>query len=185
MAKFKAYHPGSDYSVVINVSDFLPEDHLCKRIEKIVSGLDTRAIESNFQDVGQNALHPKLLLSVIFYGYAVGIRSGRKLAQACQEQLPFIYLSKSYHPKKSCINDFRKNHYQHFSGLFIEVLKKCRQAGLADASLSIVDGSKQEANSAKRRTKNKEQYEKWRQTLLEDIADLEKEESDSAEQKKN
>jgi len=49
------------------------------------------------------------------------------------------------------------------------------EAGLADPSLSIVDGSKLRANSSKRATKNKEQYENWQQYLLEDIASLEKE----------
>ena len=185
MAKFKAYKTGSDYNVVINVSDYLPADHLCKQIEKIISSLNTSALEATYSDLGQNALHPKLMLGIIFYGYAVGLRSGRKLAEACQEQLPFIYLSKSYRPKKSCINDFRKNNYQHFSDLFIQVLKKCQEVGLGDASFSIVDGSKKEANSAKRRTKTKEQYEKWQQTLLEDIASLEKELSASEDVKKN
>jgi transposase len=184
MAKFKEYKTGSDHNVVINLSDYLSADHLCKQMEKIISGLDTSAIEASYSDLGQNALHPKLMLGIIFYGYAVGIRSGRKLAEACQEQLPFIYMSKSYRPKKSCINDFRKNNYQHFSDLFIQVLKKCQESGLGDASFSIVDGSKKEANSAKRRTKTKEQYEKWQQTLLEDIASLEKELSDSEEVKK-
>jgi len=183
MAKFKEYKTGTDHNLVINVSDYLPADHLCKQMEKIISGLDTSAIEATYSDLGQNALHPKLLLGIIFYGYAVGIRSGRKLAAACQEQLPFIYLSKSHRPKKSCINDFRKNNYPHFSGLFIQVLKKCQAFGLGDASFSIVDGSKKEANSAKRRTNTKEQYEKWQQTLLEDIASLEKEQLGSEEKK--
>lgn len=185
MAKFKKYTIGSDHPVVIDLEHYLPEEHLCKQIEKIVSDLDTSAIEAKYSDLGQNALHPKLMLSVIFYGYTVGIRSGRKLAKACREQLPFIYLSKSYRPQKSCINDFRKDNYLHFAELFVQVLSKCRESGLGDASFSIVDGSKKEANSSKRRTKNKEQYEKWLRTLRADIASLEEKLSDQEPVKKN
>jgi transposase len=184
MAKFKKYEIGSVHSVVIDLAHYLPEDHLCKHIEKIVSNLDTSLIEAEYSELGQNALHPKLMLSVIFYGYTVGMRTGRKLAKACEEQLPFIYLSKSYRPQKSCINDFRKNNYLHFADLFVQVLSKCQESGLGDASFSIVDGSKEEANSSKRRTKTKEQYEKWQQTLLADIASLEQELSNQESKKK-
>jgi len=145
---------------------------VCKQIESIVSELDTSSLEANYKSIGQNALHPKLMLSVIFYGYTEGIRSGRKLSKACEENIPFIYLSKGYSPKKSAINDFRKDNCQYFSDLFIQVLKKCMDADLADPSLSIIDGSKLASNSSKRRTKTKEKYEKWQANLLEDIASL-------------
>lgn len=184
MAKFKEYKIGSGHEVVINVGDYLPESHLCKQLERIVFNLDTSAIEAKYSELGQNALHPKLMLCIIFLGYMVGMRSGRKLARACQEQLPFIYLSKGYHPKKSCINDFRKDNYSHFEDLFLQVLKECQQLGLGNASFSIVDGSKMEANSSKRRTKTKAEYEKWLAFLSADIASLEQELSDS-EAKKN
>jgi len=185
MAKFKEYKIGFDQHVVIDVGQYLSEDHRCKQIEKIVSNLDTSQIEAKYSDLGQNALHPKMMLSIIFYGYTVGIRSGRKLSQACEEQLPFIYLSKSYRPQKSCINDFRKDTYTHFADLFVQVLKKCQESDLGDASFSIVDGSKQAANSSKRRTKTKGQYEKWQQLLLDDITSLEQEISDAEREKKN
>jgi transposase len=183
MATFKKYKTGQSHGVVIDVSSYLAEGHLCKQVEKIVSTLDTSALETSYSGRGQNALHPKLMLSVIFYGYMEGIRSGRKLAKACKENLPFIYLSKGYQPKKSAINDFRKKHYTHFSGLFLQVLSKCSEAGLADASLSVVDGSKIAANSSKRRTKTKVQLEKWQQHLMADIAALEEEAEEAAKKK--
>ncbi len=70
------YEIGSDYTVLIDLSKYLSDDHLCRQIEKIVAGLDTSAIEAKYSELGQNALHPKMMLSIIFYGYAVGVRSG-------------------------------------------------------------------------------------------------------------
>ena len=173
MAAFKTYDISDNYSLVLDIVSMLPCDHLCKQVEKIVNELDTDIIENQYSNLGRKALPPKLMLSVIFYGYMTGIRSGRKLSIACAENIGFIYLSKSYFPKKSAINDFRKNHYRHFWDLFLQVLAKCLEAGLADPSLSIVDGSKIESNSSKGRTKTKEQYEKWKTHLLEDIASIE------------
>ncbi len=172
MATFKKYEIGEIHPVVIDLGSHLAEEHVCKQIESIVSELDTSSLEANYKSIGQNALHPKLMLSVIFYGYTEGIRSGRKLSKACEENIPFIYLSKGYSPKKSALNDFRKDNCQHFSDLFIQVLKKCMDADLADPSLSIVDGSKLESDSSKRHTKTKEKYEKWQAHLLADIASL-------------
>lgn len=172
MATFKKYDIGENYSVVLDLGVHLKEDHLCKRLEKIVSDLDTSQLEVNYKSIGQNALHPKLMLSIIFYGYSLGIRSGRKLAMACEESLPFIYLSKGYFPKKSAINDFRKDNYLYFSDLFVQVLEKCMDADLANPSLSIIDGSKLASNSSKGRSKTKEKYEKWQDHLLQDIATL-------------
>ena len=173
MATFKKYDIGESSPVILNLGLYLSEDHLCKQIEKIVSELDTVQLESKYKSTGQNALHPKLMLSIIFYGYATGIRSGRKLATACAENIPFIYLSKGYFPKKSAINDFRKDNYLFFSDLFLQVLQKCMNAELADPKLSIVDGSKIESNSSKKRTKTKEKYKQWQASLLEDITSLE------------
>jgi len=172
MATFKKYEIGESYSVVLDLGSHLKAGHLCKRIERIVSELDTIQFEAAYKSIGQNAFPPKLMLSIIFYGYAIGIRSGRKLARACEESIPFIYLSKGYFPKKSAINDFRKANYSYFSDLFVQVLKKCMDADLADPSLSMIDGSKVESDSSKSRTKTKEKYEKWQNYLQEDIASL-------------
>lgn len=175
MATFKEYIVGENFSIQIDSEDFLTKDHLCRQMEQIVSELDINSIESTYSDRGQNAFHPKLLLSIIFYGYAIGIRSGRKLEAACKENIVFIYLSKGYRPSKTVINDFRKNNYQHFSKLFDQILQKCLDADIGDPSLSIVDGSMVRANSNKKRTKTKEKFEKWQRYLLEDIASIEEE----------
>jgi transposase len=175
MPNFKSYEIGEGFSLQIDLKDYLGQDHLCQQIEQIVSTLDLSMIESTYSNRGQKAFHPKMLLSIIFYGYTIGVRSGRKLATACTENLAFIYLSKGHQVSKSVLNDFRKNSYQHFSNLFDQVLQKCMAAQLADPSLSIIDGSKIRANSSKRRTKTKAQYEKWQQQLLADIASIEQE----------
>ena len=175
MATFKKYDIGESFTVEINLATYLPETHLSKQIEKIVSELDITAIESQYSSIGQNAYHPMMLLCIIFYGYTIGIRSGRKLSTACKEHIDFLYLSKGHHPSKSVLNDFRKANYQHFENLFLQVLQKCIALNLVDTDLSIVDGSKIGANSSKRATKTAEQYEKWKTHLQEDIASLDKE----------
>ncbi len=111
MSRFKSYDIGLGDGFKIDLTSFLPsEDHLCFKFEELVNNLDLSNIESTYSDRGRSAMHPKMLLCIIFYGYAVGIRSGRKLEHACSNDLTFIYLSKGLQPSKSSINDFRKRH---------------------------------------------------------------------------
>jgi len=175
MAKFKPYNINRKLNIKLDIDHIIDEDHLCKQIEHIVSGLDTFKIEEGYSPVGQNALHPKMMLCLVFYGYAVGVRSGRRLATYCQENLPFIYLSKGYFPQKTALNEFRRKNYLYFHDLFVQVLKIAGQQGIGDFTFSIADGTKIGANSSKGRSKNKEQFGKWEASLLEDISEIEKE----------
>ena len=157
----------------IQLSDFLSPGDPCELIKKLVMELDTGAIESTYSDIGQRGYHPKLLLSVIFYGYTQGLRSGRKLSEACKTDIRYIYLSQGYRPSKSTFNDFRKNHYESFEDLFKQVVEKCIDLGLAQPQgPSFGDGSKIRANASSKRSKTKGTYEKWLAHLQADIVDL-------------
>ena len=45
--------------------------------------LDTEPIEAKYSFLRQNSYHTKLLLSILFYGYATGVGSSRKIAVKC------------------------------------------------------------------------------------------------------
>lgn len=176
MSKFKSYSIGIENGFSFDPLLFLPkEDHLCFQYEQYVHLLDLSIIEDSYSDLGRPALPPKLLMLIILYGYAVGIRSGRKLQEACSNDLIFIYLSKGLRPRKSAINDFRKAHFLHFEAMFLQVVKMCQDYQCGDNSIAIVDGSKMLANSSKKRTKNEAQLEMCYKHLKEDVALLNQE----------
>jgi len=165
---FKAYDIRDKIEISISIGDYISPISEVRQLEGLINDLDTSMIEKTYSPYGQKAYHPKQLLSIIFYGYMKGIRSGRKLSQACKENINFIYLSREYQIGKSTFNDFRATHHQHFSSLFIQIVQKSIDLGLCDASLSIIDGSKIRSNSSKKRSKSFDKYEKWQTTLLED-----------------
>ncbi len=61
----------------------IPENHLCRMVKEVVFSLDTSPIESCYSFEGQRSYHPRLMLSLFFYGYATGVRSSRKLENKC------------------------------------------------------------------------------------------------------
>lgn len=178
MAKFKSkkLNRRASQKLEINFTDFFPEHDLSRIIEELVWELDTSEIESTYKDSGQRAFHPKLMLSILFYGYSQGVRSSRKLSEACQTDIRYIYLSGGLQPKKSAISDFRKDHHKSFKDLFIQVIEQCKKMGLIEQGETVYgDGTKIRANASKSRTKTKSTYERWIKHLEEDVAQIEEE----------
>ena len=63
--------------------------------------------------------------------------------------LAFRVLSGGQFPDFRTLSDFRKEHLKAFQGLFLEVLRMCREAGLVRMGHLSLDGSKYQANASK------------------------------------
>ncbi|GAG98812.1 unnamed protein product [marine sediment metagenome] len=66
-----------------------------------------------------------------------------------------------YKPDFRTINDFRKDNIEELSQYFIDILRMCKELGLISVGQMNIDGTKIKANAANRRTKTKEDYQKW------------------------
>jgi len=103
MTKFKPFHEFQKPLIGFTPETFLdyvetviPKDHLCRVVKEVVFSLDTEEIEAKYSFLGQRTYHPKLLLSVLFYGYATGVRSSRKIEERCLSDHFYIYLMQCY-----------------------------------------------------------------------------------------
>jgi transposase len=175
MAKFKPYQKDQLHLLPACLEDYVPEGHLARFVYEVVEGLDTSTVESKYSELGQNTYHPKILLKLLFYGYATGVRSGRKIAIRCETDTAYMYLSETYRPDFRTINDFRKNHLASIEGYFLEIVKMCKALGMVQVGEVTIDGSKMKANAAPRRSKDREGYEKWLKGLEEQIREMLKE----------
>lgn len=161
MSKFKPYRREEIFLFPPAIQDFVPEGHLARVVDEIVEGLDTRKVEEKYNELGQNTYHPKIMIKLLFYGYATGSRSGRKISSKCESDLAFIYLSQMYHPDFRTINDFRKNNLAEIESYFIGIVRMCKELGMVKAGEIIIDGTKIRANASSRKTKDRAGYEKW------------------------
>jgi transposase len=161
MQKFKPQNSTQYFLLPPSIEDFIKEDHLARVIDEVVESIDTCDIENHYSYLGQKSYHPKLLLKLLFYGYAIGIRSGRKIAAACESDVAFMYLSCMYKPDFRTINDFRKNNTDIVQQLFIEVLKLCQAMNMVNIGTLVIDSTKLRANASSRLSKTKSQYEQW------------------------
>lgn len=175
MAKFKPYRKDQFYLLPPSLEDYVPEGHMARLVYEIAERLDTAKIEDKYSELGQNTYHPKILLKVLFYGYATGVRSGRKIAARCESDTAYMYLSEMYRPDFRTINDFRKDNLKEIEGYFIEIVRICRELGMVKIGEISIDGTKIRANASSRRTKDKASYQEWLNTIEEEIKDVLKE----------
>jgi len=185
MPKFKPYRKNQFMLFPESIDDYVPENHLSRMISNIVEQLDTKDIEDKYSSLGQNTYHPKILIKLLFYGYAVGERSGRKIASKCETDTAYIYLSQMYKPDFRTINDFRKNNILELSQYFVDILRMCKALGLISVGQMNIDGTKIKANAANRRTKTKEGYQGWLKRIDDKIKNIleEAEATDTQEDK--
>ena len=172
MSKFKPLNEGMSFLLPPNIEDFVPDDHLARTVSEVVDSIDTTPIENKYSNLGQNTYHPKIMLKILFYGYAVGVRSGRKIAQRCKTDTAFMYLARMYQPDFRTISDFRKNNLKEIESFFVEIVNICRKVGMVKAGLIAIDGSKMKANASSRRTKDKDGFDKWYERLGERMREL-------------
>ncbi|MGH8605069.1 MAG: IS1182 family transposase, partial [Gammaproteobacteria bacterium] len=64
-----------DSLLVISVQEMLAGDHLARFIVSIVEGLDVTPLEAAYCGGGSAPYPPKMMLALLFYGYATGIFS--------------------------------------------------------------------------------------------------------------
>jgi transposase len=73
-----------------SLEGWLREEHLARFVGDIVEQLDLSAIEQVYRGCGSLAYPPKLRVALLFYGYARGVFSSRKLERMTYESVPFI-----------------------------------------------------------------------------------------------
>lgn len=186
MAKFKPLNNDQYLLLPPSVEDFIPEGHLARVVSEIVDNLDTAKIEHKYSCLGQNTYHPKIILKILFFGYATGVRSGRKIAAKCETDTAFMYLAQMYRPDFRTINDFRKDNIRAIEKYFVDVIKICQELGLIKVGRIAIDGTKIRANVSSSLSKDRDGYEKWLQSIEEEIQQIlrEAEEIDQEEDKK-
>ena len=75
----------------VRLKDVLPPDHLARFIVDIIAQLDLDLIYQQYSDEGAPPYAPEILLGLLFYGYATGVFSSRKIERATHESIPFRF----------------------------------------------------------------------------------------------
>jgi transposase len=147
--KFRMIDYEASLDQTIAIRDVLPPDHLAHFIVWVISLLDLSVIYAQYAPVGGEAYAPELLLGLLFYGYATGVFSSRKIEKATYESIPFRFLAGGWHPDHDTIANFRRTFLAEIADLFAQMLVVAHELGVLKLGNISVDGSKIHADASK------------------------------------
>jgi len=134
---------------MVTIRQVLPPHHLARFIVEVIALLDVTTIYARYAPIGGEAYAPELLLGLLFYGYATGVFSSRKIETATYESIPFLFLAGGWHPDHDTIAHFRKTFLPEITDLFVQVLVVAHEMGFLDVGNISLDGSKVHADASK------------------------------------
>ena len=137
------------YLLPPSLDEWLPEDHLARFVVEIVEQLDLSRLEAAYAGRGSKAYHPAMLLALLFYGYATGVFSSRRLEAATYDSIAFRYVAANQHPDHDTIATFRRRFLSELEALFVQILVLAAEMGLLKVGTVSLDGTKVKANASK------------------------------------
>jgi transposase len=134
-----------------DVRDWLSEGHFAWFVLDAVAALDLEEFCAAYRDDGRSrpAYEPSMMVALLLYAYARGVRSARAIERACEEDVAQRVIAAQQKPDHATIARFVERHERALAGLFGAVLGLCAQAGLANVGLVAIDGTKVHANASR------------------------------------
>jgi transposase len=134
-----------------DVRDWLSESHLAWFVIDAVAEMNLDGFYAAYRQDGRArpAYDPAMMVAVLLYAYARGIRSSRLIERACEEDVAFRVLAAQQRPDHATIARFVERHQEAVAELFGEVLVLCARSGLVTVAVIAVDGTKLHANACR------------------------------------
>jgi len=133
-----------------SLEEWLGQDHLARFLHEAVQAMDLKGLYAQYREdgIGNTAYDPGMMTEVMLYGYCVGVRSSRKIEKLCAEDVAFRYLAVNHKPDHTTLARFRAENEKELGGLFTQVLRLCREAGLVKVGVVSLDGTKIKGKAA-------------------------------------
>ncbi len=129
--------------------EVLPPEHLARFTVEVIAQLDLNGIYTRYAPRGGEAIAPEILLGLLFYGYATGTFSSRRIEKATHESIPFRFIAGGLHPDHDTIANFRKTFLAEIEDLFVQILLMAQVSGVLKLGNISLDGSKIHADASK------------------------------------
>lgn len=130
-----------------------PDDPV-RLVDEILAGCDWSAWEAEYHGArGQPPIHPRILAAAILYGLCRGLRSTRKLEEACCYRLDFLWLVEGRQIDYSTFAKFRTHFGAQLKLLFRELGRLAMNLGLVRLGEVAFDGTRVKANNSRYNTR--------------------------------
>ena len=146
--KFKTVDYEATLNLTVSLREALPPNHLARFVADVLAQLALSSLYVRYGTRGGEPFAPEILLGLLFYGYATGVFSARRIEKATYESLPFRFLAGNLHPDHDTIAHFRKTFLPELKDLFVQVLLLAQAAGVLKLDNISLDGTKIHADAS-------------------------------------
>lgn len=155
-----------------SVDDWVPENHFSRFVVDIVNRLDLSPIINAYAGRGSDAYPPSMMVALLFYAYATGVFSSRKIERSTYDSVAFRYIAANTHPDHDTIASFRKRFLKELKALFVQILLIAHEMGMLKLGSVSLDGTKIKANASKHRALSWDYACKLEKQLKNEIREL-------------
>src|SRR5680860_1291609 len=119
-----------------SMRDWLEEGHLAWFVIDVVARINTDTFHARHPNdgAGRPAYKPDMMLALLFYAYDTGVRSSRRIEQLCHTDAAYRVICGHATPDHATIARFTVDHETAIERVFVDVLRLCREAGLANSA---------------------------------------------------
>ena len=145
---FKQDYQQQGMLIPLDLNEMIAADHPVRVVNAVLDKVDISEIIKKFRPGGTSAYHPRMLLKVIVYGYMCNVYSSRKLEEALNSNIHYMWLAGMRKPDHNTINRFRGQRLQQtLKPIFNQVVLMLCEEGLLNIRDLYTDGTKIEANA--------------------------------------
>jgi transposase len=150
------------------LQDWLPSDDLAYFLLDAVEQFDLTSFHASYRadGVGQAAFQPQMMVALLLYAYCLGVRSSRQIERLCERDVAFRVVAGNLRPDHATIARFRQRHGEAIAGLFTDILRLCKEAGLVKVGVVAFDGTKMAADAALEANRSYETIRSEVETML-------------------
>lgn len=145
---FKANHQNQIMAFPPSLDELVAAGHPVRVVGAVLDKIDISALLQQYKPGGTSSYHPRMLLKALVYAYINNIYSSRKIEEAIQESIYFMWLTGMSKPDHNTINRFRGQRLQRtLQPIFTQVVLLLCEEGLLSLKDLYTDGTKIEANA--------------------------------------
>lgn len=148
------------------LDSFIAPDDPVRLVDEVLAQVDWSLWEIEFpRHQGQPPIHPRHVAAATLYGLYRGIRSSRKLEEACNYRFDFLWLVEGRHIDHSTFSKFRSKFRQPLKDLFRQIGRIAMTLGLIRLGEVAFDGTRVKANNSRFKTRTAKTLEEKLQAL--------------------
>jgi transposase len=148
---FRSVNPDQGCLLPADIRSWLPPDHLAWQVIAVTGQLDLSRFAAAYRADGQGQApyDPAMMAALLLYCYFKGIRSSRRIRDACVDDLGCRVICGGAAPSHRAVAEFIRRHRPAIRRLFVQVLSLLAAEGAIAGHVAAVDGSPVSGNASR------------------------------------